>query len=216
MEFIFPVTGPLSSRTKRNKKEKSSHIDAYSKKKDAKYPKYSKPRKMLPGQRRNKENYTVSAKSTFFLGCAERELPQRRRQDLLINASKCHKLSYKASKRSFIFFAERYFFVPLPHNHLQLTLLFQQTHCYSHLKPPPCIYKKLGCSIRCRHGRIWTSDMGVLIRFFFSLGIGTARHRRRSHSTQCQCDAKHDEVDSQQLSRRKVVKINVINVKNRS
>lgn len=165
------------------------------------------PEKCCPINAAIKKNYIISAKSTFFLGCVERELPQRRRQDLLINASRCHQLSYKASKRSFNFFfffaLKEYSFVPLPHNHLWPTLLFQQTHCYSHLKPPPCIYKKLGCSIRCRHGRIWTSDMGVLIRFFFSLGIGTARHRRRSHSTQFQCDAKHDEVDSQQLSRHK-------------
>jgi hypothetical protein len=44
---------------------------------------------------------------------------------------------------------------------------------------------------------------GGIKKSFFSLGIGTARHRRRSHSTQCLCDAKHDEVDSLQLSRRK-------------
>jgi hypothetical protein len=69
MDFFFPVTGPLSSRTKRNKKkqkEKRSHIDAYSKKKESKYPKYRKPRKMLPDQRRNKEKLYHLSEVDFF------------------------------------------------------------------------------------------------------------------------------------------------------
>lgn len=106
------------------------------------------PEKCCPVNAAIKKTYTFSAKLTFFfLGCVKRELPQRRRQDLLINASKCHKLSYKASKRNFIFFffCWKIFFcsassqsTPLRHNHLRPTHLFQQTHCYSHLKPPPC------------------------------------------------------------------------------
>lgn len=72
-------------------------------------------------------------------------------------------------------------------------------------RPPMHVQESWVVSIRRRHGRIWTSDMWVLKKrfFFLWLGIGTARHRRRSHSTQCLCDAKHDEVDSLQLSRRK-------------
>lgn len=153
-------------------------------KKQTKYPKYSKPREKCCLFNAAIRNYTFSAKLTFFLGCVKRELPQQRRQDLLINASKCHKLLCKASKRNFIFFAERYFFVPLLHNHLQP--IFQQTHCYSHLKPLPLHIQEAGMLnslssrsyLDVRHG-------GINKILFFSLGIGTARHRRRSHSTQC-------------------------------
>lgn len=91
------------------------------------------PEKCCPVNAAIKKTYTFSAKLTFFfLGCVKRELPQRRRQDLLINASKCHKLSYKASKRNFFFFfAERYFFVPLLHNQLRFVTIISDQLIYS-------------------------------------------------------------------------------------
>jgi hypothetical protein len=50
-----------------------------------------------------RKNCTFSANLTFFC-CVKRELSQWRRQDLLVNASKCYRLPNKATKRSFIFF----------------------------------------------------------------------------------------------------------------
>lgn len=82
---------------------------------------------------------------------------------------------------------------------------FQQTHLYSLVPASNACTRKLGClNSSSSRSYLDVRHVGIKKRFFFLwLGIGTARHRRRSHSTQCLCDAKHDEVDSLQLSRRK-------------
>lgn len=63
---LLSLHRPPLFENKKKQKEKRSHIDAYSKKKESKYPKYNKPRKMLPSQRRNKENLYLLSEVDFF------------------------------------------------------------------------------------------------------------------------------------------------------
>lgn len=148
----LPFTNPLSLQKKKqketNKKKETKRKKDLTKmhiprrKETRKYPKYSKPRKKCCLVNAAIKRIIPSQRSWLFLCCVKRESPQWRRQDLLINANKCNKLSYKASKSSFHFLLKDPFFFSASSQIISNQLIYSNKHIATLISSLPLAYTR--------------------------------------------------------------------------